>query len=226
MRPQDRLAFSQAARQYGLWILVRRTNPASLRYVGLAGYVPKPIECKAKTADLDVNGGQLAGLVADPNLCRSAFRPTKIETALRCWQQLVDEQHVGKPGALYTVVTDKASPKYGALQLKGSFIHGDYDLYDVIDPSQAYRNLAAVETLSGQPHMRGPNFYKVQHYVNGLIGSNMVQHGGAIQYSDHSDEDIDAFGPEGEDCTVLRVAIPAWYAQKFEGRKPIVLAGK
>ena len=33
---------------------------------------------------------------------------------------------------------------YGALKLQGSYIHCDYDLYDIIDITQPQRNLAAV----------------------------------------------------------------------------------
>jgi hypothetical protein len=68
MRPQDKVVFLDAARHFHSWILVRRTNPASLPYVGLPGYSPKRIDCKAKTADLDVPPWKLAGLVIDPNL--------------------------------------------------------------------------------------------------------------------------------------------------------------
>ncbi|MGH9817262.1 MAG: hypothetical protein ACRD6I_14410, partial [Candidatus Acidiferrales bacterium] len=41
-------AFEDAARQIGVWILARRTKPGALPYIGLGGYVPKPINCKAK----------------------------------------------------------------------------------------------------------------------------------------------------------------------------------
>ena len=63
MRPQDKVVFLDAARHFHSWILVRRTNPASLPYVGLPGYSPKRIDCKAKTADLDVPPWKLAGVV-------------------------------------------------------------------------------------------------------------------------------------------------------------------
>jgi hypothetical protein len=66
MRTQDITIFAQAARQFKVWILVRRTNPKSLQYVALPGYTPKRIDCKAKTADKDVSSYKLAGLVVDP----------------------------------------------------------------------------------------------------------------------------------------------------------------
>ena len=77
-------------------------------------------------------------------------------------------------------------------------MHGDYDLYDIIDPDEAQRNLAAVESLLGHPHLRGANFYRVQSFVNSAIGVPMIQHGGEMQYADHSEQAIDAFGHRSE----------------------------
>lgn len=51
MRPQDERAFEDAARHIGVWILARRTKPAALAYIGLGGYVPKPIKLQSE------NGG-------------------------------------------------------------------------------------------------------------------------------------------------------------------------
>jgi hypothetical protein len=75
IRPQDVEAFRDAARQFKVHILVRRTNPASLRYIGRKGFIPKPVDCKPKTADYDVvlpDGlvTKCAGLVVDPTLPR------------------------------------------------------------------------------------------------------------------------------------------------------------
>jgi hypothetical protein len=223
MRPQDRAVFSQAARNFQLWILVRRTNPESLKYIGLSGYVPKPIECKAKTADKDSKRGRLAGLVADPTRCPEAFSAAKLGKALQIWNgEFSQHTQVEKPGSRWAVVTDQSARHYGAVTCNGDFIYGDYDLYDIIDPDQAPRNLAAVEALGSQPHMRGPNFYKVQQFVNVRIGAPVVQHGGEMQYTDHSDQSIDAFGPAGEECTILnQFSVRGWYQERFGGRRPI-----
>lgn len=224
MRPSDKLIFSQVARQLGLWILVRRTNPASLKYIGRPGYVPKPIDCKAKTADRDVGRWQLAGLVADPTLCPEAFGPAKLAKATEIWTTFSREQALGWPGARYAVVSDRSSPHYGGLTLHGNYIHGDYDLYDIVDPEQARRNLAAIETSAGQPHMRGPNVYKVMTAINSQIGAPMLQHGGEMQYTDHSQQAIDVFGPAGEECTILNeFSVRGWYHDRFSGRQPIKL---
>lgn len=223
MRPSDRIVFLDAARTFQLWILVRRTNSASLKFIGLPGFVPKPIECKAKTADKDAPGFQLAGLVADPTRCPAAFSPAKLAKALQIWNgEFSHQTQIGHPGSAWGVVTSHSDRHFGAATYHGNFLHGDYDLYDIIDPEQASRNLASVETLNGQPHMRGPNFYKVQHFVNGKIGVPMVQHGGEMQYADHSDQAIDAFGPHGEECTILnQYSVRGWYEDRFAGRRPI-----
>jgi hypothetical protein len=85
MRSQDKAIFLEAARQFQIWILVRRTNRASLEYVGRPGYTPKRIDCKAKTADIDIAPYRLAGLVVDPGIHPKAFKPGKAAKAADCW---------------------------------------------------------------------------------------------------------------------------------------------
>jgi len=217
MRPQDKVFFLEAARKFNAWILVRRTNVASLPYIGRPGYSPKRIDCKAKTADQDVAQYKLAGLVVDPNVQPRAFLVEKLNKAKSYWAAM-------KPllGNVYQVDSDAKSRHYGCLKLQGSYIHGDYDLYDIIDADQPHRNLAAVETLLGQPHRRGANVLRVQAFINERIGSPMIQHGGEAQYADHSAQSIDAFGPNGEDTTILNeFSVRGWYQIEFHGRKTL-----
>jgi hypothetical protein len=47
MRGGYKAIFSDAAREYNVSILVRAANPASLKYVGMQGFCPKPLDCKA-----------------------------------------------------------------------------------------------------------------------------------------------------------------------------------
>jgi hypothetical protein len=217
MRTQDKAVFLEAANKFQVWILVRRTNRASLEYIGRPGYAPKRIDCKAKTADLDVPPFKLAGLVIDPTIHPNAFRGDKKLKADNAWKEM-------KPlvGTTYKVDLNKQSRHYGCLTFNGSYIHGDYDLYDVIDVVHARRNLALVETLLGQPHLRGYKVTPVQEYINSRIGSPMIQHGGETQYKDHSEQSIDAFGPNGEDVTILNeFSVRAWYKDRFEGRQTL-----
>jgi hypothetical protein len=215
MRIQDKHIFREAARQFQVWILVRRTNRSSLDYVGRPGYTPKRIDCKAKTADVDVQPYKLAGLVVDPNIQPSAFRPEKVEKAKQFWALMSPLL-----GSVYTVDSDPKSKHYGCLKLGGSYIHADYDLYDIVDKAQPQRNLASVETLLGQPHRRGAKVIPVQEFINARIGSPMIQHGGEAQYADHSEQAIDAFGPDGEDVTILNeFSVRGWYKKYFGGRK-------
>jgi hypothetical protein len=217
MRTQDKAAFLDAARQFNVWILVRRTNPASMKYIGKQGFSPKRIDCKAKTADLDIAPYELAGLVVDPTIHPNAFKPKKLPTAKGFWAKM--QPLSATP---YTVDANAKSKHYGCLQIQGRYIHGDYDLYDIIDVTQAQRNLAAVETLLGQPHRRGPKVLTVQEFINGRIGSPMIQHGGEAQHADHSEQSIDAFGPKGEDVTILNeFSVRGWYENKFGGRKTL-----
>ena len=218
MRKTDKQVFLNAARQFQVWILVRRTNPASLEYIGKPGFVPKPIHCKAKTADENLGRYRLAGLVIDPTGREAAFKPERFADAVKCWKDT--KQLLGK---VFTVDQDATSLHCGCLMWNGNYIHGDYDLYDIIDITQAHRNLAAVEVLLGQPHRRGPMVLTVADFVNSRIGSPMLQHGGDVQFlSEHRAEPIDAFGPNGEDVTILnQFSIKAWYRDKFGGRRVI-----
>jgi hypothetical protein len=217
MRPQDKLVFLEAASQFQVWILVRRTNVASLKYIGKHGYTPKRIDCKAKTADLDSRNLKLAGLVVSPIVHPNSFKPTKVQKAKEAWEAMGP-----LVGSVYSVETDTKSQHYGCLKLGNCYIHGDYDLYDVIDITQAHRNLALVETLLGQPHRRGPKVLEVQKFINTRIGSPMIQHGGEAQYADHSEQSIDAFGPNGEDVTILNeFSVRGWYEKAFGGRQTL-----
>lgn len=53
-------------------------------------------------------------------------------------------------------------------------------------------------------HYRGPNVLRVQEFVNSRIGSVMIQHSDETKYIDHSEQPVDAFGPNGEDVRNLK----------------------
>ena len=155
MRPNDARAFLDAAKHLQVYILVRRTNEASIKYIGKPGFMPKRIDSKAKTASRDFyHSGlrlQLAvgGLVVDPTIpgFERAFIKNKYATALREWlkfRKLVADvpfhelKGVTPPGKLYAVQREEGSNRYGCVMLARSgyafdakYLHGDYDLYAV-----------------------------------------------------------------------------------------------
>src|ERR1700704_3995798 len=99
MRPQDQLIFASAAADppLKLWILVRRTNPRSLPYIGRPGFTPKRIDCKAKTAE----DGKVAGLIVDYEIHKELFGEKKRESAEHCWEAFQEVLHA--PNSPYSV---------------------------------------------------------------------------------------------------------------------------
>ncbi len=221
MRLKDRVIFRNAAKDLNLWILVRDTNQKSLKYIGKAGYKPKRIDCKAKTADFNIGPYELAGLVVSPFIHPRAFRAFKLPDAKLQW---------GKTGYLiggrYRLNTYVTSTHYGCLMIDGNYIHGDYDLFDIVDPTQPHRNLGLVASQHGVRNILGANTTKVMDYVNPRIGTQMIQHGGHAQFSDLSNQSkIDVFGPNGEDFSLTdENSLTEMYAKTFKGR--ITLTGK
>ena len=123
MLTQDRSIFSDAARQFQVWILVRQSNPASMKFVGRPGYVSKRIDCKAETADLDAGGKQLAGLVVDPTVWPGAYSAARSSDAVARWGSFASEHRLSKSGAGlhgYAVDGNRDSRHYGCVTLKGN----------------------------------------------------------------------------------------------------------
>jgi hypothetical protein len=220
MRIIDIGKFQKAATQLKLYILVRNTNPASLDYIGKAGYIPKRFDCKAKTADTDyLANKKLAGLVVDPTIHPAAFEPKKLAETIQLWDKNVKKISGSQGRFGYTVDGDVNSKHYGCLMFFNSYIHGDYDLYDIVDPKHLRNNLALVDWLQGLPHRVGLHVDLVQKTVNALLGTAMVQHGSSAQYARHSDELIHAFCPNGEYKLIENLAqLQFWYNDTFSGR--------
>jgi hypothetical protein len=272
MRLSDWFTFHRAAQTFGQWILVRWTNAQSLKYIGLhtwdpghdrtLRYYPKPIDCKPKTADIDVGAYELAGLVIDPTVHKAFGRESKISAAGQAWEKFLHGLGVHDGNELnrqtlssrntpltrpnlgqvmhasatrdgvsrdrlreinippdsfagercFMVDLDPTSRHYGCLMFNGMYLHGDYDLKDIIDPRQLGPNMAVAEQLHGQAHMRSAELDAVKQYVNATIGVPMVQHGGEAQYTGHTDDQIEVFGPHGEAHTLDgRDEIMRWY---------------
>lgn len=151
IRASDVRAFREAAQRFRVHILVRRTNPASLAYVGRKGFIPKPVDCKPKTADFDVltPGGLIsgcAGLVVDPTLpgMDKAFREGKAAKAREEWAKFARDQGIGSakfvgPEALYS---GKAFMDGRSIELQGERVYFSPDRGGVYlvqaDPRQAH----------------------------------------------------------------------------------------
>jgi len=212
IRPEDKKVFAAAAVHIGVYILVRGTNEASLDYIPDPLFIPKPIDCKAKTADK----GSLAGLVVHPKT-PGAFSDTRREKA---------EKWIATLPARYTIEDENPQFK-GCVKLAGKYIHGDYDLKGIVLPGQEFRVLSLVTESLGQDARRGPKFYEVQEFVNSAIGKPMVQHGAEDEYLDHStdlEETIFVFFPEERQPKFLRgpAETRAWYERELKGRKPLI----
>ena len=244
MRPQDIDTFKAAAKRFNAWILVRRTNSESIKYAGERDYVPKRLDCKAKTADFDVVlpgiGKRLtAGLVVNPTLpgFENAFKQGKYTEALTEWngfKPLVHFPDPGKPvtyfpgGKFYSVQMNPAHKHFGcvmfsssSLAAAGKYIHGDYDLYAIIPADNPGTNVRVVETRFGNiPHARGKEFTDVQIFLNSRMGVPMVLHGEQEKYKDHTDEPIDIFCPDGDIAEACgRSGLEIFYEALFDGRR-------
>jgi len=223
MRPQDERVFEKAASTFHVWLVVRQTNPASWKYIGLSGYFPKPITCKAKTADTDAlpdvgmprSRYDTAGLVVDPTVHKHIFRGDKAMKARDLWNDFKNE-HLAVKGSGYAVDGDPRSPHYGCVKYKGKYLHGDYDLYDIIVVGHERANVAVVGERDGVPDFRPAHLFPIEDFINGRIGAEMVHHGGQFQYSEHTNETVQIFGPNGE---FFVEPAASWYAKYFPHRR-------
>lgn len=128
------------AQLYNAIIVVRNGNPDSLKYVGLDGYIPKDMSCKAKSARVPPH----EGLVVNP---RHDFQAKQWEKAIR------EAESPAKADELryHQKRAEEAWDKYGEKMFAGDYaedaqgviikrmpdgtwskgIHGDYDLHEV-----------------------------------------------------------------------------------------------
>jgi hypothetical protein len=224
MREQDARIFFEAAKEFNVWLVLRQTNRESLKYIGRSLYFPKPITCKAKTADCDPPQGAgmpgvkyvTAGLVVDPTVHGNVFSGGKMAAQiLGLWKKFKSEQ-LDIKGSDYSVDRDSRSTHFGCVKYKGKYLHSDYDLYDIIVVGHERANLAVVGERAGVPDFRPPRLFALERFINGRIGSTMIQHGGQFQFSEHTNDTVEVFGPEGE--AFVGPAAP-WYAEHFPHRK-------
>lgn len=265
--------FGHVAERLNMTLLLRASNPASVRWMGQTGYAAKPIDCKAKTADLDASIGDqpvdCAGLVAEPErVGRRAYKARKWQQALDSWKDFEASMHrrrlgngvvvyeraerhgfyavdIAPPGTLQRhhgclLVSDQQPPpdfdprKSHTRQWMSrhmSYVHGDYDLYGVIDHAAIAEggadgsplHLEAVRAtrLLGQPHDLGPQSLRVLSALNEALGCELVQH---AEQSAHAftDSDVYLFFPGGPVSVVLASGfaqpareMPGWFEDLY-----------
>ena len=215
-------------RDYVACILVRDTNVASLKFIGLSGFRPKPIECKAKTANAPAH--RFSGLVVSPYLLPEAFRPNGLLSAKKNWLSF-EKVMRSRPG--WTIRQD--GDLRGCVEFHGKLLHGDYDLFDVIPVpkselgpgnklkrDQKVGHLAAIETLNGQASYRTWGIEPVKKYVNSMVLSPMVQHGAAMQFSGEFEQNVHVFTPDKR-YRFCENAESEFYQIYFPNRKPLDL---
>jgi hypothetical protein len=223
IRPRDRGVFAEAAKEFQVWIVMRQTNEASWKYIGLPKYFPKPITCKAKTANLDSFLGpsfprvryDTAGLVVNPEIHNNVYGGAKPDAG-DLWRDF-RRRYLDVRGSDYAVDMDCRSRHFGCVIYQDKYLHGDYDLYDIIVVGHERANLAVVGTRDGAADYRPARLLPIEEFVNGRIGAEMVHHGGQFQYSKHTDDVVEVFGPNGE---TFVGAAAGWYKKYFPDRKP------
>ncbi len=188
----------------------------------------------------------VAGLVVHPGFQPECYRGAKMGKALDCWKHTmetlapslmdrmvdlskpetwslwgVERQAVNAPRWQWRVDVDPLSRHFGCIQLKSngqgwSYIHGDYDLKDVIVSGHETENKRNEGKLDGvknfTPVLHDIEFTQVQDKLNALMGVEMVQHGAEAQFAWHGDEPITVALPGWKHLLLYdAVTVQQWY---------------
>jgi hypothetical protein len=189
---------------------------------------------------------QVAGLVVHPGFQPGCYRGSKIGKAQDAWLHTletlapsllkttvdlknpnswaiwgVERTAVHAPRWKWRVDIDPGSPRFGCLQLKKTggewcYIHGDYDLKDVIVLGRETDNQRAEGKLDGvknfTPVLYEREFESIRTELNDLIGADMVQHGAEAQFAWHGDEPITVAYPDWKHLLLYdAVTVQGWY---------------
>lgn len=254
--------FFKVARALGVWILVRATNKSSIKYIGPAypDIVPKPKGCDAKTADQGPKAGLVVCPLIDPHAF-SPERLEEAESTWNKWAPewipyqfeksfldrglienrgdlLLHDQKYSRAGLPlpFAVLEDRDSPYYACVVSlqdgNPKLMHGDYDLYDVVDPTNVHLKERFTRTFNGSSSFYGPKTAKVQDALNQLMtdgraSTALIQHGEHLAKFDHKEDMIYAFSPnEGDGLIIVYPfafgleSIRSLYAKIFQGRTP------
>ena len=188
----------------------------------------------------------VSGLVVHPGFHPNSYKAAKVSKAFDCWLHTMETLSpslinapvdlrnpetwsiwgVDRVGALasrwqWRVDIDPLSTYFGCLQIKNesiewSYVHGDYDLKDVIVRGRERDNRRHEGTLDGvknfTPVLHELEFDKVQKALNDLMGVEMVQHGAEAQFAWHGDEPITVASPNWSHLLLHdAVTVQGWY---------------
>lgn len=229
MRPGDQAKFLETANALGWWIFVRSTNEYAFQYIGQPGYCPKPVTCKAKTADQT----HRAGLVTCPHLVPDAFSKRRLPNAIKIWEDWTHARFdMNRPEANlppgYSIDLERSTMYGGCVRYQGDRIHADYDLFDVVNPQHPTHHIA-LATVDGAPAQDMISWHQMQvkKIVNEKLGIKMVQHGMQTSFGEFEEEAVLGFGPHGEtELFHTRNELKAFYRRNFEGREALGLYDK
>jgi hypothetical protein len=186
MLEDDEKAFWAAADEFNCWIDVRKPNQHLERWIEDPTCIPKPVRCKAKTADR----GPLRGLVVNPLMCKRIFEvfsnPLRAVTFWHTFARSINmhPEKLPLPNKYYAVI--ESGDERGALTFCKKKIHSDYDLM-------------AIRPIS----KKKPSWVEVRRYLNQyLTKKGMIRHvtefmplSGGGRMGTSMDEEILSFGP-------------------------------
>ena len=188
MRTAHEQVFFDVADQLTCWIGVREPNPLSDRWIDWPGGVPKPLECRAKTADNPLF--RFSGLVVDPTLCPEGFKDVGAATAT--WNN--NFLQAGHLPPAFTCCEHE--PERGLVRLWGSLLFADFDLMAIC---RATENGDFLFTSHAEQSELFEGDQGVQATVNEGLGVPMIQHGAEMMYDEgvggRELEDVLWFGP-------------------------------
>jgi hypothetical protein len=192
---------------------------------------------------------KIAGLVPHPWFQPKVFNSNKLLKAQDFWLETLDialspgsnipeanlskpdtwsfwgkEHFSGRTGWHWKIDIDPGSTHFGCLQVSRdnipwSYLHGDYDLKDVIVRGQETYNERSEDKIHGvknyTPLLPGLEFETIRKALNDEIGVEMVQHGAEAQFAGHGDEPITVILPDGPNLQFIILgnaeAVQRWY---------------
>jgi len=170
MRQQHKDVLFDVAGQFTCWIGVREPNELSDRWIGVAGFTPKGLDCKAKTADNP--SFRFAGLVVDPTQCPEAFTRDTLVAAVETWNGKFLEH--GRMPSGFTCANN--GPERGLVKRNGRAIYADFDLMTIgrsnANGDHLFTTNAEEEELFGL----------VKPALDRGFGVELVQHGSEFMY--------------------------------------------